>query len=194
MYQIQNKSNQYYLIFNFKRTYLGDEAAMLKYLIDSWHYSHFYKFEDKRLISVRTWNSLVFSNYSFEVKEYTYTIIDGNGKIVDISIYKNKTLDAAKHLMDKDEQSYYIENHNKYGIYRKTPVPYTKKNCRGGPSQKVRKTARLYRMYADPEQKEYNRGSSHGIPKWMDDFPWRKPQKSWKAQRKSRHQYKEKGD
>lgn len=192
MYDVGNKVNQYYLIFNKSRTNLGNEAAMLDYLTSCWHLSHRCVFENGGLQFINEWHNRIFDYYSIEIKDCYYTIVNGFDKVIDISCYENSTLAAAQRNLGKDESSYYTENHNKYGIYRKTPVPYTRKSSRGGPSQKVRKTARLFRMYADPEQKQFNRGSSHGIPSYWDDFPWRKPQKSWKSQRKSRHQYKEK--
>ena len=49
----------------------------------------------------------------------------------------------------------------------------------------------LKQMYANPDYKEFNRGSHKDVPDgWWDDFPPRCNQRSWKKHRK--HQWKEK--
>ena len=71
--------------------------------------------------------------------------------------------------------------------YRKDPVPHTRK-WRGGPSQSPPHTAKIMRMYANPDYKYFNRGSTKEIPQWWDDR-YRRTQKSWKEQSKARHQW-----
>ncbi len=75
-------------------------------------------------------------------------------------------------------------------IYRKTPVPYTKK-IRGGPRWSPPHTAGIIRMYKNPEYKDFNRGSIKEIPTWWDERD-RRVQKNWKEQRKVRHQWERK--
>lgn len=84
-------------------------------------------------------------------------------------------------------------NKNIYGCYgqsyefRKDPVPWTRK-YRGGPHWSPPHTAKLFKMYANPEYKEFNRGTMHELPSWWDDRS-RCVQRSWKAQSKARHQW-----
>ena len=74
--------------------------------------------------------------------------------------------------------------------YRKDPVPHTRKQ-RGGSSQSPPHTAKIMRMYANPDYKYFNRGSAKEIPQWWDDRH-REIQKSWKEQSKARHQWQRK--
>ena len=71
--------------------------------------------------------------------------------------------------------------------YRKDPVPHTRK-WRGGPSQSPPHTAKIMRMYANPDYKYFNRGSTKEIRQWWDDH-YRRTQRSWKEQSKARHQW-----
>lgn len=82
--------------------------------------------------------------------------------------------------------SKYLQKANNYR-FRKDPVPYTRK-MRGGPRQSPPHTAKIMRMYANPEYKDFNRGSPHGIPSWWDDR-YREVQKSWKEQTKAKRQW-----
>lgn len=71
--------------------------------------------------------------------------------------------------------------------FRKDPVPHTKK-IRGGPKYPPPHTAKIFRMYANPEFKGFNRKTKKCIPSWWDDRN-RIVQKSWKEQSKARHQW-----
>ena len=76
-------------------------------------------------------------------------------------------------------------------VYRKTPVPYTRKirgGCRYGSSPR---TKHIFMMYDNPEYKEFNRGSPKVVPKWWDD-KIRCYQRSWKEQSKCRRQWERK--
>lgn len=71
--------------------------------------------------------------------------------------------------------------------YRKDPVPHTRK-WRGGSFISPPHTAKIIRMYKNPEYKGFNRGSIDEIPQWWDDRK-RCVQRSWKEQSKARHQW-----
>ena len=71
--------------------------------------------------------------------------------------------------------------------YRKDPVPHIRK-WRGGPRQSPPHTAKIMRMYANPDYKYFNRGSTKEIRQWWDDR-YRRTQRSWKEQSKARHQW-----
>lgn len=71
--------------------------------------------------------------------------------------------------------------------YRKDPVPHIRK-WRGGPRQSPPHTAKIMRMYANPDYKYFNRGSTKEILQWWDDR-YRRTQRSWKEQSKARHQW-----
>lgn len=206
MYLNIDRTNEYYLFHNNKCFYLGNKEDMIEYLVAHWRRSYVLdleKFHKGIFEGAYKWENTIFSNYSMSMEDSSkYVIIDGLHRIINIDNYYEQTFRLAKkHIeeickiareeKDKDNSFTYPENHNKYGIYRCTPVPNTRK-YRGGPSQKVRKTARIHKLYADPEQKEYNRGSRREVPSWWDDFSFRHPQKSWKEQSKRSHQWKEK--
>ena len=206
MYLNIDNTNMYYLFHNNECMYLGDKEDLIEYLVAHWRRSYILladKLHSGVFEGAYKWHNVVFENYSMEMGDSSkYVITDGLHRIINIDNYYEQTFRLAKEYLeeickvareekDKDNSFTYPKNHSKYGIYRCTPVPNTRK-YRGGPSQKVRKTARIYKLYADPEQKEYNRGSCRGIPSWWDDFSFRRPQKSWKEQSKRSHQWKEK--
>ena len=85
------------------------------------------------------------------------------------------------------KQSLYWQKMNFNYQFRKTPVPHTRK-WRGGSNYRNPHTAKIMRMYKNPEYKNFNRGSYHEIPTWWDE-KMRDPQRSWKVQSKCRHQW-----
>lgn len=105
-------------------------------------------------------------------------------KISDWSIYDSWRRHRPKHKYLK----WYRTRHTYE--YRKDPVPYTRKH-RGGSWWSMPRTARLIRMYKNPEYKDFNRGTMKGIPIWWDD-KIRRTQKSWKEQTKNRYQWQKK--
>lgn len=149
------------------------------------------------------------SNCTTVLKElnnpYRYIIYDNYNRIINVhnfeqealkhfnSIIKNKDFpwNIGNRFLDnvnKKRKKYskyhdYFDNYE----YRKDPVPYTHK-WRGGPSQRAPRTAKIIRMYGNPEYKDFNRGSASMVPTWWDDRR-RTVQRSWKSQSKFRHQW-----
>ena len=143
----------------------------------------------------------------------TYILFDNFGRIINIHDFESDALKLyekwkadgtiEKYIWEnirwRSKYRYKIHNLKKYEYlkkreimfeYRKDPVPFVHK-WRGGSSHSGPGTARIIRMFANPDYKEFNRGSRHGIPHWWDDRS-RCIQKSWKEQSKARHQWERK--
>lgn len=139
---------------------------------------------------------------------YRYIIYDNFNRIINVQDFEKEASKLFNIYKGQNEGNYlngrwgyYFLNtvnkkrkkYNKYHNYsdnyeyRKDPVPYTHK-YRGGPYQRGPRTAKIVRMYKNPEYKEFNRGSVTMIPTWWDDKR-RTVQRSWKSQSKFRHQW-----
>ena len=140
-----------------------------------------------------------------------YMFYDNYNRIINARDFKEKAFDLYKkwkvdgsslkkcyweNIHWKYRYKFKIHNKKKYEYlskrktmfeYRKDPVPFVHK-WRGGSSQSGPGTARIIRMFANPDYKEFNRGSRHGIPQWWDDRS-RCVQRSWKEQSKAKHQW-----
>lgn len=102
-----------------------------------------------------------------------------------LSWYKKK----YKNQKDRDYYKYWKKNKVYKGSFRQGPVEGIHK-YRGGSGYRPPKTKHIFAMYANPEYKEYNRGTKKIIPKWWDD-KIRQVEMNWKSQRKTKHQWKE---
>lgn len=80
----------------------------------------------------------------------------------------------------------WFTNSRNYYKYRQGPVPRTGK-IKGGDRQRMPKVYRIKKDLANPEMKGYTRNRGW-MPDWWDDFN-RRPQRCWKEQRKTRHQW-----
>lgn len=138
---------------------------------------------------------------------YRYIIYDNYNRIINVHNFEQEALKRFNFLRNNKKEDFpwnfgtrFLDNigkkkkkYNKYHDYsdnyeyRKSPVPYTHKYC-GGPHQRGPRTAKIIRMYKNPEYKEFNRGSVTMIPTWWDDKR-RTVQRSWKSQSKFRHQW-----
>ena len=138
----------------------------------------------------------------------SFILYDNFNRIINVHDFEEDSLNFYHHELKIINRNYFNTinhylwiKHNQYKkrhklatyiyksnyIYRQTPVPYTKK-IRGGPSWHVPHTAKIFRMYANPEYKKFNRGSKKTVPNWWDDRK-RIVQKNWKEQSKVRHQW-----
>ena len=126
-------------------------------------------------------------------KRMEYQYYDGYNRIIDPHIYyktahllwveKYKNLPEEDWLNKRDRQKTYK------GEFRKEPVEGIRKR-RGGPYCHPRRLRGIAAMYANPEYKDFNRGSRKDYPEgWWDDW-YRSRERNWKSQR--RHQWKEK--
>lgn len=131
-----------------------------------------------------------------------YVITDKYGTLLNIAYLREKALYARDKLLEqgwkgenqltvlylpfKKEKRFYHSF-----VYRKTPVPYTRKIRGGRRYGSSPRTKHIFMMYDNPEYKEFNRGSPKLIPKWWDDKA-RCYQRSWKEQSKCRHQWEKK--
>jgi hypothetical protein len=190
MYQIENKSDIFveHYVGRIHQTYritrIGSEQDLIKYLANGYRYlgiiDHFYErgYDDK-------YSNPRFSEHFF----------DGYGRNITATAYKNDAWNYfckyLRNVADKDKNNYFYWHKNKTykGTFRETPVPYTG-GRRGGPSVRPRRIKHLKAMYANPEYKEFNRGSVKDVPDgWWDDWT-RCRERNWKSQSKSRHQWK----
>lgn len=140
----------------------------------------------------------------------TYILFDNFGRIINIHDFKSDALKLYEkwkadgtiekyiwaNIKWRSKYRYKIHNLKKYTFlnkmasnfeYRKDPVPHTRKS-RGGSWWRSPHTIQIKRMYANPEYKDFNRGSCRKIPSWWDEKD-RCVQKSWKTQSKARHQW-----
>lgn len=126
-------------------------------------------------------------------KRMEYQYYDGYNRNIDPRIYyktahllwveKYKNLPEEDWLNKRDRQKTYK------GEFRKEPVEGIRKR-RGGPYCRPRRLRGIAAMYANPEYKDFNRGSRKDYPEgWWDDW-YRSRERNWKSQR--RHQWKEK--
>ena len=151
------------------------------------------------------------SNCTTVLKElnnpYRYIIYDNYNRVINIHNFEQEALKRFNFLRNNKKEDFpwnfgtrFLDNiskkkkkYNKYHNYsdnyeyRKDPVPYTHK-YRGGPYQRGPRTAKIVRMYGNPEYKRFNRGSVTMVPTWWDDR-CRTVQRSWKSQFKFRHQW-----
>lgn len=72
--------------------------------------------------------------------------------------------------------------------FRNGPVPRTGKHRKHRCFFRFPRTKQMKTAWANPEMKEFNRGSMKMVPQWWDDCP-RGYQRSWKEQAKVRHQW-----
>lgn len=184
MYQVNNPQEIYvYWNAGFRAdkpmcTMLKNEKELIKFIAQGY---------------VETYDDYLHMYHSIECnKRFYYFYCDGYDREIEPRAYKREAWDFyVKFLKHQDNSRKYIWWNNKTykGEFRREPVegihkPKGWKNARNrGPRMK-----QLVAMYCDPEQKEFNRGDRFSFP-WWDDL-WREPQKCWKEQRKTRHQWK----
>lgn len=181
MFNIDNKS-EYFFMFSVEKqeySYIGKKDEFIDFLARG--YRHGWKWNPYSM-------DLVPEEYNIYFKENNYIFVDGYGIKVDISQYKDEVYQKS---LDRQRKKYSWKSEEYYNIYRYDPVAGIHKGWRGGSYCRNRKTARIRRQYAIPEYKEFNRGSTKGLPRWWDDN-YREVQRCWKEQRKTRHQWKEK--
>lgn len=182
MYNIVNKDSIYVAgYFGWRKEYriyeVGDERALIKYLAES--------YEDISYL-------MGFSYYRNDAYDKEY--FDGYGRKINPRAYEEDAWSFyAEYIANKDKNKkfHYVENKVYQGVFRETPVPYTGKKYRGGPSIRPRKIKHIAKLYSDPEYKKFNRGSRSRYPDgWWDDWD-RCVERNWKSQSKRRHQWKE---
>lgn len=186
MYNIYNASEVFYIwdIENQTMSLIGDENDLIHHLARCYRVSWWCGSE---LI-----NS-IFESYACNINEEgkKYQIFDGMDRCINPRIYEREArklyLEVYKKKQQKQEYRRWIRKY--CGEFRREPVEGIHK-WRGGPSCRGRKVTHLKKMYANPEYKEFNRGSRDEVPDWWDDCKFRCRQRSWKSHRK--HQWKEK--
>lgn len=212
MYLINNV--EYYKIYDAKNNeiikYLYSKDELVNFIAHCYKYTYYDEiyYNNKRYVWSRIDNSFI-SNCAVALKElnnpYRYIIYDNFNRIINIHNLKKDALKYFNSMVRNKDFPWNIgdrflnnaskkrKKYNKYHNYsdnyeyRKDPVPYTHK-WRGGPYQRGPRTAKIVRMYKNPEYKEFNRGSVTMVPTWWDDKR-RTVQRSWKSQSKFRHQW-----
>lgn len=187
MYNIYNKSECIYLwdAYTQKESLVGTEKDLIKLLARSYTYWLGTDYSNTYL-----------DNFGCSPNETNkrYQFFDGCGRCINPKIYEKDAwllyLKKHKNSQVKTNYSYWRRNKIYKGTFRRTPVEGISK-WRGGPNVKPRKVKPIQAMYANPEYKEFNRGSHKEVPDgWWDDW-YRHVEKNWKSQRKTRHQWKE---
>ncbi len=140
-------------------------------------------FDEKRFILYDNYNRII-NIHDFEDEALEF--YNKNKSKYNTLTWHDYYLRLRRYVKHKHNHSFYWKQKINYE-YRKDPVPYIHK-IRGGPLWSSPHTAKIMRMYLNPEYKEFNRGSKKEIPQWWDDRT-RRVQKSWKEQSKARHQW-----
>lgn len=194
MYNVYNYSNVFYLKDNLKqKTFLiGDENDLINEIAKRFKPNWSYWYDDAKEIRERYSNELItYSTTSFQNEPYKrYLVYDGYFRLISLGYYDDIAFKLyLQKYKDRKRKIYWRKSYIKYGRFRYDPVPFNYSR-RGGPSIKPRKIKHLKQIYANPEYKEFNRGSHKDVPDgWWDDWN-RNVERSWKKHRK--HQWKEK--
>ena len=194
MYNIYNYSNVYYLWDNFKQTeyLIGNKKDLINemaknFRIKIWLMRECGDSKERPHYS----NNWLDEYYYIDYTPYKrYVIYDGYCRLIDIKEYDDVAFRLyLSNYKDRVKRFYFRKSKIKYGHFRYDPVPYTGSRG-GGSSIRPRKIKHLKQMYANPEYKQFNRGSHKDVPDgWWDDW-YRNVERSWKKHRK--HQWKEK--
>ena len=190
MYNVYNKSEVYYFwnIDTQERYLIGNEKELIHFLAKQYRPDVWCGSELRNA-------TLDFFACSENDLKYgkDCQILDGFDRCINPKIYEREArllyLNYYKHKKVKSNYFYWRKNNVKYA-FRYDPVPRTCKR-KGGPGVKPRRIKPLKSMYANPEYKEFNRGSHKDIPLGYWDDWYRCKQKNWKSQSKRRHQWKE---
>lgn len=195
MYNVYNKSDVYYLwnISKQKEYLIGDENDLIHMIAKNYRPSWgFWDWDDSHNLHCGHWANSILNSFACNVNEADkqYQIFDGYGRCINPKIYEREAFQLFLSKYKDKKQKYYWSKYNNYKyIYRYDPIRYTGKRS-GGPSVRPRRIMPAKRMYANPEYKEFNRGSHKDLPDgWWDDW-YRHREKNWKKHRK--HQWKEK--
>jgi hypothetical protein len=190
MYNVYNKSEIYYFwnIDTQQKYLIGNEKELVHWLAkqyrpDVWCGSELHN---------DTLDSFACHENDLKYGKHCQ-ILDGFDRCINPKIYEREArllyLNYYKHKMVRSDYFYWRKNNVNY-VFRYDPVPHTHKR-KGGPCVRPRRIKSLKQMYANPEYKEFNRGSHKDVPDgWWDDW-YRCNQKNWKKQSKRRHQWKE---
>jgi hypothetical protein len=190
MYNVYNKSEIYYFwnIDTQQKYLIGNEKELVHWLAkqyrpDVWCGSELHN---------DTLDSFACHENDLKYGKHCQ-ILDGFDRCINPKIYEREArllyLNYYKHKMVRSDYFYWRKNNVNY-VFRYDPVPRTHKR-KGGPCVRPRRIKSLKQMYANPEHKDFNRGSHKDVPDgWWDDW-YRCNQKNWKKQSKRRHQWKE---
>lgn len=191
MYNVYNKSEIYYFwnIDTQQKYLIGNEKELVHWLAKQYRHDVWWGGSE---LHNETLDS--FACHENDLKHGKHCqILDGFDRCINPKIYEREArllyLNYYKHKMVRSDYFYWRKSNVNY-VFRYDPVPYTYKR-KGGPHVRPRRIKSLKQMYANPEYKEFNRGSHKDVPDgWWDDW-YRCNQKSWKKQSKRRHQWKE---
>lgn len=183
MYQIDNPQEFYvywYGGFNASKpmyAILENEKELIKFIAQGY---------------VETYDSLTLYHSIDRNRRFDYMYTDGYNRNIEPRTYKSEAWEYYRKFLksqDKPRQYIWWKNKTYKGEFRREPVEgiHKPKGWRCGRNRGPR-MKQIVAMYHDPEQKEFNRGNTFWFP-WWDDV-YRVPQKCWKEQRKTRHQWK----
>lgn len=182
MYNNFDKTNTFYYYDHKtkKHHFIGDKTYLIEYL------SSFFKDTEYKDTSRWYWeilynqnltmNDTVFMEQKYFLRDITF--YDGENRIIDIRDYLQDAISFYK-------SGYCIKYH---------PIIYfTKRNWRKYHSgnhcrHNMPKTARILRMDAPVEMKEFKRGTKKELPRYWDD-KGRRVSSCWKDQRKYKKQW-----
>lgn len=190
MYIIENKSDIWVTYNQLQEGYynskiilkkIGNENDLIKFLAEGFSY-FIINWDDNNNKPI----------YMIKNKRLAYLYFDGYNRKYCSYTYYNDALEYFN-LYLKNNNTFYKRKYYKWRNiyrykYRNGPVEHIHKR-RGGPCIKSRHIKQIKKMYLDPEQKSFNRGSINDLPLgWWDDWD-RSVERNWKSQSKAKHQW-----
>lgn len=121
-----------------------------------------------------------------EYRTRYYLITDKAGRIIDLNNYKEEIRKKEKELETRKVKNPYYSYFPPYR-YRCDPVPYTGV-CHGKYGRRIKSWFRSYRQDRIPEYRQFVRKKAM-VPNMWDEEPVEKSYKSWKHNKKQRHQW-----
>jgi hypothetical protein len=196
LYNTYDYSDSYYL-YDFRKEsmqFIGNYNDFIKFLAKG--YEIRWLPDECGWYDWREYNKYL-TYYTCDVNEsypnMRYFLFMRDKSVINPSIYQEEVKKCAEAMQLEAKTMYGVGWHKPlyYFKYRKGPVPNTA--CyRGGCSQKSARVKSILISKTDPEYKEFHRtfkSRKRPVPVCWDDR-FRRPQRSWKEQRKT--QYKEK--
>lgn len=162
MYNVYNKSEIYYFwnIDTQQKYLIGNEKELVHWLAkqyrpDVWCGSELHN---------DTLDSFACHENDLKYGKHCQ-ILDGFDRCINPKIYEREArllyLNYYKHKMVRSDYFYWRKNNVNY-VFRYDPVPRTHKR-KGGPRVRPRRIKSLKQIYANPEYKEFNRGSHKDV-------------------------------
>lgn len=191
MYNVYNPSEVFYLydILKERTSLIGNEKELIDFIAKA--YKSWWSWDNSSSDACNTYLDDFACSQGDVTATTRWQFLDGMDRCINPKRYEKQAhalwIKKYKNSQVKRDYSYWHRNKVYKGVFRQTPVEGLRKR-RGGPSvSKPMHMAHIWRMWGNPECKEFNRG--YCPDKWYEGRE-RSIERNWKSQRK--HQWKEK--